>query len=420
VVTAAGVLVMVVVGVVAVRYTPFWFDPDEGCARLGRCPGPSTDAALRAMWVLESAGLGVVLLGLGLTWRRLRTTPSPPASHPLPAWAEAAAGAVAGVVLCVVPGWIVLLGVLVSPPAVPAALCLFWLAQAATVTALDRHVGPARRSALPGWLAGLVISALALAAMAGWAIEVRGPIGAFPIIAGAVLALGLLVWRVTAWRAGLEPARVWSAAGTAFAVLAIAAGALVWVSSPDGAADRAPPVDLAVPETPLPAPAAPSAAPAAPEPSADPPAPVDAAVACTAAELTWSATGWDAAMGTRAVTVVAVSHTARPCYVDGFAEIAIEQGGRALRLTTEPGSPTGPEVPAARRVGLAEGGAACFPLVWKGYGAAADHGIPQALTVRLPGAAEPSAVPLGAAPAPFDLMDGGTVQVGPWQPYPPL
>ena len=163
VVTAAGVLVMVVAGVVAARHTPFWFDPDEGCAQLSRCPGPSTGAALRAMWVLESAGFGVVLLGLGLTWRRLRTTPSPPTSHPLPVWAEAAAGAVAGVVSCVVPGWFVLVGAFVSPPAMPAALCLFWLAQAATVTALDRHVGPARRSALPSWLAGLVISVLALA-----------------------------------------------------------------------------------------------------------------------------------------------------------------------------------------------------------------------------------------------------------------
>jgi hypothetical protein len=70
----------------------------------------------------------------------------------------------------------------------------------------------------------------------------------------------------------------------------------------------------------------------------------------------------------------------------------------------------------ARRVAVAPGGTAHFALVWKGHGAASDEKTPQELTVTLPGAAEPSRVPLGTHPAPFDLVDGGTVRVGPWEP----
>jgi hypothetical protein len=33
-ITALGVLIMLVVGVAAHQYTPFWFDPEEGCRLL--------------------------------------------------------------------------------------------------------------------------------------------------------------------------------------------------------------------------------------------------------------------------------------------------------------------------------------------------------------------------------------------------
>ena len=59
-------------------------------------------------------------------------------------------------------------------------------------------------------------------------------------------------------------------------------------------------------------------------------APVAASAACAPEDLTWSATGWDAAMGTRAVTVVATNRTARPCYVDDPSVISVRDG--ALRL----------------------------------------------------------------------------------------
>ena len=415
-VTAAGLLVMVVAGIAASPYPPFWFDPDEGCQLFGRCSDPSPDAALPALWVLEWAGLAVLLLGLVLTWRRLRTTPLPPAPHPMPAWAEVAAGALAGAALCLVLGPFVLFGAFLSEPAVVAALCFFWLVQASAVTALDRLVGPTHRSARPGWLAGLIISGLAVAATVAWAlVKVPGAANALPVVDGAVLALGLLPWRLAAWRAGLAPAgaRHWSAASTTIAVLTVGAAVLLVGNDVGPAEDPAPPPDLAAPERP------PPPEPAAPQTPTNPPAPVDAAAACAPDDLSWSVTGWDATMGTRAVTVVATSHAAHPCYVDGFAGITIAQGGQALRLTTEPGSATGTGVPAARRVGLAVGGAASFPLIWKGYGAAADQDTPQALTVVLAGADGPRAVPLGSRPAPFDLIDGGTVRVGPWSPSPP-
>jgi hypothetical protein len=415
-VTAAGVLLVLGAAVAASRYTPFWFDTGEGCLLHGRCPGPATDTVLRVLWVLALAGLAVVLLGLVRTGRRLRTTPLPPPARPLPAWAEAAAGALIGTVLCLVLAPFALALVFVSELGVAAALCLFWLVQAAAVTALDRRVGPAHRSALPGWLAGLIISAVALAALLGSVVGARW-LDLFPVVDGAVIAIGLLLWRAVAWRAGLAPAgvRPWSAPGAGITVLVVAVVVLL-VGNVEGPAEG--PAPLPPVSTPAPRPAPPE--PAAPPPAAALPAPVDATVACSPDDLTWSTTGWDAAMGTRAVTVVATNHSAHPCYVDGFAEIAIAQGGRPLRLATEPGSATEPGVPAARRVGLAVGGAGSFSLVWNGNGAAADPHTPQALTVTLPGGTDPVAVPLGPRPSPFDLVDGGTVRIGPWSPSAPL
>jgi hypothetical protein len=63
---------------------------------------------------------------------------------------------------------------------------------------------------------------------------------------------------------------------------------------------------------------------------------------------------------------------------------------------------------------VTDGTPASFALSWKGSGAAADRDTPQSLTVSLPGAGE-SEVPLSEGPAPFDVVDGATVLVGPWQ-----
>jgi hypothetical protein len=398
-VTVTGLLLMVGAGIAAAPYTSSWFDPDDGPAR-------SAPGALPVMWALEAVGLAVVLAGLVLTGRELRRTQAPPVTRPLPAWAEVVAGAFVGAVLCVVVGWFVLVGLLLSAPAIPAALCLFWLVHAAAVTALDRRVAAAHASAFPSWLAGLVVGAAGVAAVVWWAVEVRGMLWALPVVDGAALALGLVTWRAAA--GGIRPSRAGIGAlgvlAAAAAVIVVAASGADQVGGDHAGDSPAAPV--------LPPPAA--VPPAAPRPSQ---APVDASVACAPEHLTWSATGWDAAMGTRAVSVVATSHADRPCYVEGFPGIALAQGGRDLRLTTEPGSPSSPGVPEARRVGLAPGGTASFALTWEGYGAAADADTPQELRVTLPGG-EPGTVALGTSPAPFDLVDGGTIRVGPWRPDP--
>jgi hypothetical protein len=77
------------------------------------------------------------------------------------------------------------------------------------------------------------------------------------------------------------------------------------------------------------------------------------------------------------------------------------------------------KAPTAQRVGVAPGGTASFTLFWKGYGAAADHDTPQTMSVTLPGTAAPGDVPLGEGPAPFDVVDGATMQVSGWKPGSP-
>jgi hypothetical protein len=427
-VTAAGVLVMVVAGVAGSSYTPFWFDPDEGCKLLGRCLGPSASAAPDLLWALVWAGLALLVFGLALTGHRLRETPRPPTPHPLPAWAEALAGGLIGMTACGLLGSFMLVVVLMSTHAIPAVVCLVWLAQAAAVTTLDRRVGPADESAVTGWVAGLVVSAGAVAALVVWEVVIRGPFDALPGIDGAAIALGLLVRRAIA--PGPTRPRPWSVAASALVILVAAAAVLLF-----GTADADPTVEGARPALPQARPAAPprlpppasTTLPPTPTPPSSVPggaldrhsvhAPVDAAVTCRPEDLGWNATGWDAAMGTRSVTIVATSRADRPCYVDGFAQITLNQAGRALRLTAEPGSPTSLEVvPQPRRVGLAPGGAAFFTLLWKGYGAAADAETPQELRVTLADGTVASSVPLGTSPAPFDLMNGGTIQISPWRP----
>lgn len=395
--TAAGVFVMVGAGVTASRYSPPGFDPDDGPAH------PAVPPAV--WWGLEAVGLALVLAGLLRTGWLLRRAPAPRVPHPAPAWAEVAAGALAGAVVGPIAGLFALVGVLLSEQAVPAAVTVFWLAHAAAVTGLQWRTVP-QPTAARGWCTGLVVGALAVVVVVGWVAALRGPVEAVPVVDGAAVALALLVRRAAA--GGVRP---WRAATGVLGVLGAAAVVVVGAST---AADR---VDRAAPSSePRPSPRAAAPAPAAPGPSSPPaPAgtPVDPRVACAPAELAWSTTGWDAAMGTRAVTVVATSRADHPCYLDGTPGVAIAQGGRELRLTTEPTAGPGP----AGRVGLAPGGSASFPLIWAGHGAAADADTPQELRVVVDDG-DPSTVPLGAGPAPFDLVDGATIEVGPWRAFP--
>ncbi len=187
----AGLLVMVVAGIVASRYTPFWFDPDEGCALLGRCATAADDVVLRLMWWAVAAGLAIVGLGLVAAWRTLPAPPPAPV-RPLPAVVRAIAAGVIGLVLCTVLGWGVLLAALFSEQLVPAALCVLWLVQARVLLAVDRVTAPAHRSARRRWVAALVASALAVAAMA-WLAD--GPVDGrlLPVVDAVVLASAVLL-----------------------------------------------------------------------------------------------------------------------------------------------------------------------------------------------------------------------------------
>lgn len=420
-VTVAGVLVMVVAAVVAQPYTLFWFDPDEGCALLGRCVTPESAHVLRAMWWVVGAGLLVVLAGRALTWRQLPRGPRSAARFPLPPWGQAGVAALVGLVFCVVAGPLVLATAFVSDPAIPTALCIFWLLQARLVTEVDRVTGPPRRSERVEWLIGLVGSAAALAVAVGVPLSLtdggKEAVEAFLIADGGTLAAVVLLGRVLPARGEQSPATgpVRNAAGAWIAVLGVASLVALAVPWPDSADEpvAAGPPPSAVVATP----------PAEPSPvtttTAPPPAPVDSQTPCLPGDLTWSTTGWDAAMGSRAVTVVATHHGPHPCYLHGFAGVTLAQGGRPLHLEVIPGSMSEPgKAPTAQRVGVAPGGTALFALFWKGYGAAADQDTPQTMSVTLPGTAHSTDVPLGEQPAPFDVVEGATVQVSAWQPGP--
>ncbi|WP_433557043.1 DUF4232 domain-containing protein [Pseudonocardia xinjiangensis] len=419
VVTAAGVLVMVAAVAVAQRYTLFWFDPDEGCALHGRCATPESANMLRAMWWVAGAGFLLVLAGRALTWRRLPLGPRSAARFPLPPWGQAGSVALVGLAFCVVAWPVLLAGAFVPEPGIPTALCIFWLLQARLVTEVDRATGPPRRPARVEWLIGLVDSAVALAVTVGVALWLTdgGPDAAGPLLIAdaATLAAVVLLGRVLPARGGQPPVPVpvRNVAGAVIAVLGVAALVALAVPWPDSAGEpvAAGPPAAAVLPTPPPEPARRTTAPA------PPPAPVDAANPCLPGDLTWSVAGWDATMGSRAVTVVATQHSPHPCYLDGFAGVTLAQGGRPLRLDIVPGSMSGSgKAPTAQRVGVAPGGTASFTLFWKGYGAAADHDTPQTMSVTLPGTAAPGDVPLGEGPAPFDVVDGATMQVSGWKP----
>ncbi|WP_433290088.1 DUF4232 domain-containing protein [Pseudonocardia sp. CA-142604] len=411
-VTVAGLLVMLVGAVVAARYTPFWFDPGE-CSLHDRCVTPESTAMLQAMWWVVGIGIVVVLAGLALIWRALPGTPEPTTAYPLPVWGRAGAAALVGVTFGGVLGFLVLGSMFFAFQALPVALCVFWLLQGHALAWVQLRTAPPRRSVRAGWTIGLSVSAVAITVGALPAVLYRA-LAPFVIANAAVLVAAVLLDQAVQARAGRlsESRLVQRRAGTVIAALAVAVvGYVVFMAVPHTKPDATPPpVPQLHPAAPPPQQPTTSSAPA-------PAPPVEADTPCAPDDLTWSTTGWDATMGSRAVTIVATHHGRRPCYLDGFAAITIAQGGRPLHLVVEPKSIARPGLPvAARRVGVAPGGTAAFTVFWKGYGAAADHKTPQTLDVVLPGGANPSAVPLGDGPPPFDVVDGATVHVDAWRP----
>jgi Protein of unknown function (DUF4232) len=288
---------------------------------------------------------------------------------------------------------------------------VLWFLQIWVLTGLDRAFGPPAPARGIG-PAGPVTGLFAIVAMAAvYEAVIRqdafrmGYFWLLVLVHGAGLALGALLTR----RNPVAGAAVVGALGLVLAGVGVVESGVLHRSEP--------PAVRAAPATPPPVAPAPVVtvpiAPTTPAPT------VAASIPCTAAGLAWSTAGWDAAMGARAVTVVATNTGTRPCYVDGFADVRIGRGTRPLQLTTQDGDPTDPYIGGpAQRVGIAPGGAAWLPLSWRMHAAGTDPTTPQTLQVALAGADPWSDVPLSEGPAPFDLADGATLTIGSWRPPP--
>lgn len=154
-----------------------------------------------------------------------------------------------------------------------------------------------------------------------------------------------------------------------------------------------------------------------PAPTQTPTPTVVAGRACTDADLTLAARGWDSAMGSTAVSVVATNTSDTACWVKGYPVVRLAQGGTDLDLAVTRSATqrwgNGDVVPD-RRVGLAAGGGrASFDLWWRGYRSAADQQTPQSLTVTLPGSAP---LELGlSAPYLLDVVQDAEVTVMRWK-----
>jgi hypothetical protein len=118
-------------------------------------------------------------------------------------------------------------------------------------------------------------------------------------------------------------------------------------------------------------------------------------------------------MGARVASLEATNSSEQPCYVDGFATVALSQGGSRVDVRSGTTSTAQPGVAGqATRVGLAPRHTARAALYWRGFGAAADTTTPQTLTVTLH--AGSSGRPVDVEPYAFDLAEGGELRVGNW------
>jgi hypothetical protein len=411
-----GLLVVLGAGVRASSLRPSWFDPGDGppCARRpDGCPA-DIDSALTGLWWVLAAGGLLALAGLVLAVASLpllRRTAAP-GVHPL---TRAVVVGVAGgaVAFPLLTGAFV--AVLSGPQLGVAALAVAWLAQAATVAALEVALGgPGPRRAA---VTGLVVVGLAAAGTVafvhrGWPAPV-----AWVVMDGALLALlsalagAIGVPRVPGRRAPEAQAVV----ALVVVLAAVVAGAATLT-----ALDAGPPAVVAKnPALPEPAPLDPPEPAPEPEPQAPPPLPpVEAAVPCAQEDLSFRIAGFDAALGARAASVEARNDGPGPCWVEGVPAVSLVQGGRPLALAVEAGRTPSGEPAAVQRVGLAPGGTALALLTWRTYGGWADAQSPQSVTVALTAGQPPVevAVPGDHGPAPFDITDGGKWGIAPWAP----
>lgn len=324
--------------------------------------------------------------------------------------------------LLVLGSLVVFFALFLSPQMFAACVTALWLARALALDLLHRACAPAdspvRRFAVSllaggaGLLADLAV--MAWGALAG-GVDTVDSLLLLVLDACLVYVIVTLV-RLFASRSpeAVGGPRVWASALSAALAMTVAAG--ITTSEPAIHRFVAPGPSVAAAPAPVPAltpaPEFPSSSGTA---TPSPPQSVDTDVRCLPGDLTRTAQGWDAAMGTRAVTVVAHNTSASDCYVEGFAGLHLAQRDIDLQLqvTHSTTNPNGAPV-VARRIGIAPSGRAAFAVLWKGYSQQAQDTDSQGLTVFLDGGVGAVPVDLSTSRHRFDLIEGAEVTIGPW------
>ncbi|MFW6600330.1 DUF2809 domain-containing protein [Propionibacteriaceae bacterium Y2011] len=256
----------------------------------------------------------------------------------------------------------------------------------------------------------LVSAAFALPVV-GWGNRIAAPLAAAVVVAW-IGVLGAMLAVVAGWRDGV-PQRFRTMIGIGAAVAVVAASLALTYGPPGGSSPGPSPI------TTQPRPTVVDRPTVAPPPPVTPPPPAGTAAAdlrpCSVAELDARTQGWDSAMFETWVTVVVTNRSGTPCAVDGLPTVSILQGRTPLELAVDHVSAERPgtvEQPHRRQVD--PGGAVSVLLRWDGYRNQADLETPQALTLHAPGIGS-IPVRLDQGPAPFDLMDGGSISVSAWR-----
>ena len=138
-------------------------------------------------------------------------------------------------------------------------------------------------------------------------------------------------------------------------------------------------------------------------------------VPCTTTDLDFVIEGLNPAMGNSWAQLRTMNHADGPCVLDDLPEVTIDQAGHRLQLTIDHTSTflNGTDVPS--QVRLEPQASARAELFWQGYRDAADQTTAQVARVVLADASsEPASMGTYMPAAPFDLVDGGAMTVGPW------
>ncbi|RYV50782.1 DUF4232 domain-containing protein [Pengzhenrongella frigida] len=136
---------------------------------------------------------------------------------------------------------------------------------------------------------------------------------------------------------------------------------------------------------------------------------------CTTTDLDFVVEAFSPTMGNSWAQLRTINHADRPCVLDGLPEVTIDQAGHRLRLTIDHSSTLldGTDVPT--QLTLEPQASATAELFWRGYRDAADQTTAQFARVVLADASsKPASMGTYVPAAPFDIVDGGVMTVGPW------